>query len=138
MIQSLQNPYHTSNDKVKCLFENIVFIEEEWFDYIILTNSLTFTTALIKYAESRFNQEIKFPLNTKQYIQEIAINNDWNIHIVHILLEKRDGKFLFKMNSLSKLPNNFGLPHEWIKTNFKYLEPQFFYRFFDDSESGPF
>ena len=38
---------HKSNDKVKFFCENIVVLEEEWFDYMNLTDGVTFPTALI-------------------------------------------------------------------------------------------
>ena len=39
---------HTSNNKVKLFHENIVVIEEEWFDGMNLNYSANFPTALIK------------------------------------------------------------------------------------------
>ena len=67
-----------------------------------------------------------------RHIREIAINNGWNTQIVQILHEKLDGKFLFNINFLSRLPKPVGLSHEWIKTYFKYQEPEFYSRLFDE------
>ena len=46
--------------------------------------------------------------------------------------------FLFKENLLSILPKPFELTHKWIKKNFKYQEPEFYSRLFDESENRPF
>ena len=46
-----------------------------------LTYGATFLTALIKRAKSRFNQQIKFPRDTNQRINEIAIKCFWNAHM---------------------------------------------------------
>ena len=62
-------------------------IEEEWFDDMILTDGATFPTPLIKRAETRVNQKIKFSHDTKQCIREIAIKNGWNTHILQIFRE---------------------------------------------------
>ena len=48
-------------------------IEEEWFEDINLTDGSTFTMTLIKREKYRLNQEIKFPRDTKQRMQEISI-----------------------------------------------------------------
>ena len=58
-----------------------------------------------------------FPRDTKQRIQKIAIKNGWNTHIVQIFCEKCDGKFLFKVNMISRLPNPVELSHEWVLKN---------------------
>ena len=79
-------------------------IEEEWFDDMNLTDGETFPTTLIKFTKTRVNQKIKFLRDTKRRIQEIAINNGWNTHIVQILHEIRDINFLFKGKILSILP----------------------------------
>ena len=70
-----------------------------------LTNGATFPTSLFKRARSRINQKIKSPRDTKRCIREIVINNGCNKQIVQILREKRDGKFIFKENFLSRLTN---------------------------------
>ena len=38
-------------------------------------------------------------------MQEILIKNGWKTQIVQILRDKCDGKFIFKGNFLSRLPN---------------------------------
>ena len=75
---------------------------------------------------------------TKRLKNKTTINNGWNSHIVHILCEKCDGKFIFKEKILSRLPKTVEISHEWVKTNFKYQEPEFYSRLFDDSEKGHF
>ena len=60
------------------------------------------------------------------------------MHIVQILREKSDGRFLFKGKFLIRPTNTVVLSHEWIKTNFKYQEPEFYSRLFDESGNGPF
>ena len=65
-------------------------------------------------------------------IREIVINNGWNIHIVQILRDKRDGKLLFKRKPLSRKPNPVELSHEWVLTDLKYQEPEFYSIFFDE------
>ena len=47
MIEILKKSDQTSNNKVKNC-ENIVVVEEEWFDDMNLTNGATFTADLIK------------------------------------------------------------------------------------------
>ena len=37
--------------------------------------------------------KIKFPLDTRLHIREIALNNDCNTHIVHILRKILDSNF---------------------------------------------
>ena len=49
-----------------------------------------------------------------------------------------DGKFIFKGIILSRLPNPVELSPEWVLEIFKYQEPDFYSRFFDESEKGPF
>ena len=77
----------------------------------------------------------KIARDTKQRIQQIARNNGWNTQIVHIFCEKCDGDFIFKENFISRLPKPVGISHEWIKLNFKYQNPEFFSRLFDESEN---
>ena len=55
---------HTFNDKDKLFRENIVVIEEEWFDDRNLTYGVTFSPVLIKHAKSRIKQNNKFPCGT--------------------------------------------------------------------------
>ena len=103
-----------------------------------LTDSATFPTALIKYEKSRINQKIKFPRDTKQVIRKIAIKNGWNTRIVQIMCEKCDSTFLFKVNVLSIPPKTVEISHEWVLTNFKYQEPKFYSRLFNESEKVTF
>ena len=63
----------------------------------------------------------------------ISINNGWNTQIVQILGDKSGGNFLLKGILLSILPKSVELSNEWIKTNFKYQEPEFYSRLFDGS-----
>ena len=100
-----------------------------------LTDGATFPMPLIKCAKIRVNQKIIFPRETKRRIQEIAINNGWNTQIVHILREIRDGKFLYKGNFLSIIPKAVEQTNKWINTNFKYQEPESYYRLFYESEN---
>ena len=58
--------------------------------------------------------------------------------MAQILREKRDDKFSFKENLLSRLPNPVELSHKWVLTNLKYQELEFYYRFFDESDKVPF
>ena len=88
-----------------------------------LTNGATFLMALIKRAKTRFN--FKNLCDSKRHIQEIAINNGWNMHIFQILREKRDGNFIFTGNLLREPPKPVKLSHEWIKKIFKVQEPEF-------------
>ena len=129
---------HTSNDKVTLFCENIVLIEEELFLDKNLTYCATFPTALIKSEKYRSNQKINLPLDTKRRIRKIVINNFWNTQIVHILHKKRDGIFIFKGNMLSRLTKPVELSHDWVLTNLKYQEPEFYSRFFEESEQGCF
>ena len=92
-----------------------------------LTDGVTFPVPLIKHVKTRFNQKIKFPRDTKRRIQKIVINIGWNTHMVHILCEIRDGKFLFKGKFLSRLPQPVEISHNWIKKNLKYQKPEFYY-----------
>ena len=88
-----------------------------------LSDGATFTMALIKRATYRFNKKINVPRDTNQHIIEIETNNGWNTQIVHILREKRDGKFIFKDNLLSRLKKPLELSHKWVNMNPKYQEP---------------
>ena len=67
----------------------------------------------------------KTPRDTKRRIRKISIKNALNTLIVHILCEKHDGEFLFKVNLISRLPNPVELSQEWVLTNLKYKEPFF-------------
>ena len=77
-------------------------IEEEYFDDMNLTDDTTFLTAPTKRAKTRFNQNNNNCCDTKRNIREIAINNGWNTQVIQILCEKRNGKFLFRGNFLSR------------------------------------
>ena len=48
------------------------------------------------------------------------------------------GRFYFKLNLLSKLKNHVELSQEWSLKKFKYQDPEFYDRLFDNSEEGPF
>ena len=61
----------------------------------------------------------------KQHIRNIAINNGWNTQTVHILREECDGKFIFKVNIISRIPKLVEPSHEWALKIFKYQEPEF-------------
>ena len=76
--------------------------------------------------KTRVNQKINFPCETKRRMQEIAIKNGWNTHIVQILCEIRDGNFIFKGNFLSRQPEPVELTHDWIKKIFKHPEQEFY------------
>ena len=52
--------------------------------------------------------------------------------------EEHDDIFCFKVNILSIPLKPVELSHEWVLTNFKYHEPSFYARLFDESEEGPF
>ena len=52
--------------------------------------------------------------------------------------EKRHGKFIFKGNIPSRLPKPIEISHEWFLKIFKYQEPEFYSRLFDESEKVPF
>ena len=82
---------------------------------------------LIKRAKTRVIQKIKFLRDTKPCIQQIEINNGCNTQIVHILCDILDVDFLFKVKLLSRLPKPVELTQDWIKTNFKYQEPDFYH-----------
>ena len=49
-----------------------------------------------------------------------------------------NGDFLVKGNFHSILSKPVEPTNEWIKTNFKYQELEFYYRLFDESQNGPF
>ena len=44
----------------------------------------------------------------------------------------------YQQNLLSRIPKLVELSHEWVLTNFKYQEPEFYSRLFDESEKGTF
>ena len=86
----------TTHPTIKLIFHEIcVVIEEEWFDDMNLTSGATFPESLIKRAKTRINKN-NFPRDTEQRIRQIEINNGWNIQVVEILREIRDGN-LFSM-----------------------------------------
>ena len=103
-----------------------------------LIDGATFLTPLIKCAKTRINKKIKFPHDPKRRIWEIAINNGWNTQIFPIWCEMRNVNFLFKGNLFRRIPKPAELTYKCIKKKIKYQEPEFYYRFFDDSEKGLF
>ena len=54
---------HTSNDKVKLFRKNVVVLGEGWFDYMNLTDGVTFPTDLIKRAKYRSNIYLPYDTN---------------------------------------------------------------------------
>ena len=52
--------------------------------------------------------------------------------------KERDGKFIFNGNMLSRQPNPVKISQEWVLINFKYQDPEFYARLFDNSGEGPF
>ena len=42
---------------------------------------------------------------------------------LQLLREERGGKFLIKVNMLSRLSKSVGISHERVLTNFKYHDP---------------
>ena len=90
----------------------------------------------VQNTESEKN--INFTCDTKWRIREIAISNVCNTHIVQILREKNDGRFIFRGYFLSGLTNPVEISHEWVLTNFKYQEPKFYSRLFNESEKVTF
>ena len=46
--------------------------------------------------------------------------------------------FPFKVNMISILLKLSELSHEWLLKNFKYQEPVFYSRLFENDEEGPF
>ena len=52
--------------------------------------------------------------------------------------EEHDGKFIFKVNILSRLLKPVEISHEWMLTNLKYQEPESYAKLFDESERGSF
>ena len=99
-----------------------------------LMDDETFLTSLLKRAKSIFNQIIIFLRDTEGRICINEINNGWNTNNVHIFHEELYGKFLFKVNLLSRLPKPVELSNKWILKNLKYQYPVFYSRLFDDSE----
>ena len=66
------------------------------------------------------------------------MKNGWNKQIVQILHEICDVKYLFEGNIISKLPKPVEITPEQTKKNFKYQEPYFYPRLFDESENVTF
>ena len=97
-----------------------------------LTDGANFPMPLIKISKTRVNKKRDFPRDKKHCIQEISINIVWNTHIVQILREIRDGKFLFRKKIISIIPKNVVLTYKRIKTNSKYQEPEFYHQLFDE------
>ena len=74
----------------------------------------------------------------KRRICTIAINKHWNTHIVHIFREEPYVKLNFYGHILSRLTKPVDLSHERVLTYFKYQEPAFYGKIFDDSKEVPF
>ena len=68
----------------------------------------------------------------------MTIENGCNTYIFQILREEHDGKFYFKVDILSILPNPVELSHHWVLTNFNYRDPSLYDRLFDESEEVTF
>ena len=98
-----------------------------------LTDGATFPAALIKHTKSRFNQKIKVPHYTKLRIRIIVINNCWATQVVQIFHEERDSKFIFQVNLRNILPKPVEMSHKLVLKIFKYQEPEFYARLFDES-----
>ena len=103
---------HTSNNKVKLFRENIVVIEDKWFDDMNLTYGASFPTALIKYKKYRIKQKNNVPRDRKWHIRKIVINNSRKTQIVQILRGKCYGNFIFKRNVPIRIPNPVELSHK--------------------------
>ena len=84
------------------------------FIYMNLTDISTLPLDLIK----REKKDFKSKINLLRYIKwrgyKIAINNGWNTQIFQRLQKEHDGKFHFKSNILSRLPNTVEISHKWI------------------------
>ena len=52
--------------------------------------------------------------------------------------EERGGKIHLKGNMLIILQKPVGISHEWVLNFFKYQEPEFYARLFNNYEEGPF
>ena len=100
-------------------------IEEEWFAYMNLTGGATFPMALAKRTKSRINQN-NFHMTQSDAYAKLQINNCWDTQVFQILNEERDGKFVFKVNMLSRLTKNVEISHEWVLEHFNYQEPYFY------------
>ena len=61
-----------------------------------LTDDEIFLKDMIKREKFRFNQKIKYPCDTNQLIQEIAINNGWNTQVFQISYEERMLEYVFQ------------------------------------------
>ena len=110
-------------------------IEESYKDQIIGHIVKSVTAALIKCSKYRFNQKILH--DTKQRIQEIAINNGWNTHIVQILHEKSDANLFSKEIVYVDYPNLLAY-HTIESIRISSIRSQSLIYIFDESESGPF
>ena len=71
---------------------------------------------------------------TKNNTYKRTLKNGWNTQVVHILHEKRDSKFIFKGNMISRLSKPVEISHAWVLTNFQYQEPAFYAILLDESE----
>ena len=86
--------------------------------------------------KSELIRKIFFPREKKRHIYSTTINNSCNTQIVKIFHAECDGNFNFSVDMLSRLPNPVEISHEWLLTNFKHQEPEFYARLFDYSEEG--
>ena len=83
-------------------------------------------------------QKVKHFVEVKKIVCKNAMNNGWYTHVFQILRKERDGKFIFKVNLLSRLTNPVEISRDWALTNFKYQEPEFYSRLFGEAGKGPF
>ena len=74
----------------------------------------------------------------RRCVHIIAINHGFITKVVHILHKERDSKFLFKVNMLRRQTKPVELSHKWYLKIFKYQEPEFYAKLFDESKEGPF
>ena len=67
---------------------------KECFLEINLTGGATLPPAPINLAKVRINQKINFQHDTNRCICTTAMNNGWNMNILQIFFEERDGCFI--------------------------------------------
>ena len=113
-------------------------IEEEWFSGVNLTGSANFPPNLIKCEKSIFNQKYKFQVTQSDKFMNVSINYGQNTLSLHIFYEHRYGMIHIKGNLLIILQKPVELSHEWVLTSFKFQEPEFYARLFDESEEDYF
>ena len=97
-------------------------IAEKWFSDINLTGGELFPLDLIKHEKLRLNIKIYVLHETKQRMRTIEMDNGCNKQVVQILHEEHNGKFIFKVNIIIRIPKPVELPHEWVLKKFKYQE----------------